>query len=532
MNALLGKITKVRKLAGRKTTPDGLRRLEVSFKPVCVMPSRLKAPAWLKDEQLKVTHEVADAREVGGVGDSIVLTPGESARWLRPLAVDPPVARGAVPSRIRLTLRWWKKGRPGEYTVRAAGRRRTGRFVRRGGVYTATVAPRELLGPAAAPPADLEVTVKGFDGLTVGCAVLPGAGPGHYRLRTAGGPRDRLESHWYSLDVCATRGGGGICRLVETARDTDHFRRDEELIGGVFDYGGHVDVVELGWRDRLRDVSVSSATGQREAEATRLCLAGPIDEPAGIHTTVDYTLFDDLPLLLLHRRVLRGKAKKKDEKPDDRRPKEPVEKMTRVRLGFRAAYLVEANGRWGSRILSADGDRLAAVRHAQIHAWFWNRWRLTDGWAVMEHPGRRECMLYVTDAASPPVLGAWRGRQVVTLEPRWPAQPLRPQGGAGLALGICAGEVCGAHVGGAWVAARRPAADGGLSCALVGRFRNGPAEPAAEFRAGDAVAPAELRRLVLPGVGSVHVAEARLGGATMNDRFDATAGGVPARRQP
>lgn len=88
MNALLGKITKV-----RKSTPSarkmGTCRMEVWFKPACIMPGRSKVPEWVSDQVLKVTRKVADPREVGSVGDSIVLTPGESANWPRRCASTP-----------------------------------------------------------------------------------------------------------------------------------------------------------------------------------------------------------------------------------------------------------------------------------------------------------------------------------------------------------------------------------------------------------------------------------------------------------
>ncbi|MGD2175001.1 MAG: hypothetical protein PVJ27_06325, partial [Candidatus Brocadiaceae bacterium] len=130
MRSLLGKITDLKKRGKRGSGSGTLRRLEVSFKAACVMPGRTKPPEWLKDQKLKVTREVADLREVGGVGDSIVLTPSESARWLYPLSAEPDTSYGEAPAKLELSLRWWKDKKPGEFTVFANGRRVSGKFAK------------------------------------------------------------------------------------------------------------------------------------------------------------------------------------------------------------------------------------------------------------------------------------------------------------------------------------------------------------------------------------------------------------------
>ena len=545
MNALLGKITKVRESRGSSRPGERLHRLAVSFKPVCIMPSRTKAPQWLKDQELKVTRRVADVREIGNVGDSLVLTPGESSRWLFPLEVEPVVAYGALPPRLTLTLRWWKTAKPGEFTVCANGRRRRGRFTasRPGGrrpsraagrgarkptTFRATVATKPFFDGEPSLPVEFEVT---FDKLKAGCTVLPAEGCCFARLQTPQGRRHRVESHWYAVDVCPEWGGGGIAGLFEKGRGVDHFRATGELIQEVFHQGGHRDRVEIGWSDKLRRVSMPCVTARRDDRATRLCLDGVVDEGAGVRTTVTYTVFDRLPLLLLQRDVLRHKPRKKDDKKDDdKKPAEPVDDMMRMALGFRAAYLVEKNARSGSRILSVDGDRFAVLRYTQMHERIWNRWRLAGGWAVAEHPARRECMLYLLDPHDPPVLGSWLGDRVVTLEPSWLPRPVRPSGGIGFAAAICAGELCGAGAAGAWVALRRPGEPGGVTCALVGRFRDAPAPGEAEFGLGRSRAAAAIERLLLPGVGEVHVASAHVPTGRMSHAFTATAGGIPARR--
>ena len=530
MNALLGKIAKVRESTARRGTRRRLHRLDVSFKPACVMPARKAVPAWLKDQTLTVARTVADPREVGGVGDSIVLTPAESADWLFPLRIEPPVARGRVPARLEVSLRWWKNKKPGELTVRAGGRRRTARFTKRRTLFAASVATRGLVAPEASLPLDVEVS---FEKMTLACTVLPAGRPCHHKLVTRDGERHRLEGPWLGLDVCPGVAGGGISMLREAGRGCDHFRHDDGLICGPLDHGGHRDRVRLGWPDKLADVAMTSAAARRDGEATRLCLEGTVDEGRAIHTTAAYTLYDRMPLLLLQRDVLRHKAKKPDDKKGDKKngqvAPEPVDEMARLELGFRAAFRTDAARPWDGRVLSVDDGRFAALRHAQLHDFMWRGWRLTDGWVVVEHPGRRECLMYLFDPHNAPWLHTGRADSAVTLEPDWPSQPLRPQSGAGFALALTAGERCGADAGGAWVACRRPAADGGVACAVVARFREPPTDRAADVRLGRQNVRAPLDCLALPGVGTVWLATAVLPKARMTSTLHVAAGGIPAR---
>jgi len=523
MNALLGNITKVRKRRDRGRCANGLGALEVTFRPVCTMPARLRPPEWLKDQELKVVRRVADTREVGGVGDSIVLSPAESARWLFPLEVTPPVVHGHVPRRLDVRLRWWKESKPPEATVRANGRRRTVRLRKRGEQFHAAIATGPFFDAAPSLPTTIEVTL---DKLKVGCVVLPVGGCCR-EAWTARGRRHRLESPWYALDVFPGS-GGGIAALREVGRGVDHYQADESLVQEVLQQGGHRDRVIVGWKDRLRRVDLECVGTRRGTEGTRLCLAGGVDEAGGVRTTVAYTVLQRLPLVLIRRDVLRHKPRKKPADKDERRPRLAVDDLLRIGLGFRAAYRVEPNGAAGSRVLSVDGDRLAVRRCAQMHEWFWNRWRLTDGWALAEHPGRRECMLYLLDAKDPPELAVWLGDRVMTVEPSWLPRPVRADGGAGFAAGIVAGEICGAGAGGAWVAVRRPADGSGVECALVGRFRADPAGPA-QFRVGRSRATAPLERLLLPGVGGVRAAVAHLPKGRMTARFHVAAGGIGTR---
>jgi hypothetical protein len=156
VQALLGKITKVVRTGEPSGNDGGLTPLEITFKAACVLPARTKVPEWLGDPALTVKRSVRDPREIGGVGDSIVLTPEESSAWLFPLSVTPDVAHGKLPDALTLRLRWWKDDKPPEWTARANGRAVSGEFTKEGedGGYAATVETGALfdLRPASPSP--------------------------------------------------------------------------------------------------------------------------------------------------------------------------------------------------------------------------------------------------------------------------------------------------------------------------------------------------------------------------------------------
>ena len=531
MNGLLGKITKIRTLKARGRSVGRRHRLEVSFTAACVMPGRTKAPFWLKDQVLKVIREVADPRETGGTGDSIVLTPAESAKWLFPLIVDPAVTYGRIPPKIRITLRWWKDKKPPEFTVCANGRRKRGRLIRRGKVLSTSVPTGYFFDGEPTLPVGFSVS---FDKLTADCSVLPEDPPFDCRVRTVYGERHRVESLWYALDICADQCGGGISMLREKGRGNDHFRTDDSLIHGVFNRSGHIDRVRFGWAEKMDDVKMTSCAARREGRTTRLCLEGVLDKGRNIHTSVAYTVFDNLPLIIVNRDVMLHKKGEKDDKGEDKKgdekPREPIDRMESVSLGFRAAYLAEKDGAAGSRVLSVDEERFSVIRYAQMHDRLRNTWRLTKGWAIMEHPIRRESMMYLFDTRSAPLVNVQLVEGMVALAPNWLPLPVKAETGAGFTLAIVAGELCGAGSTGAWVACRRPLQGAGVECAVVGRFREGLENLTVDIRIGGRELTAPLERLLLPGVGEIHVASARVYKARMKSKFDVTAGGVPARR--
>ncbi len=525
MKAILGKITNV--AAAADNAADRPTRLDVSFSPVCVLPSRSDVPEWLAGQTLTIRREVTDPREVGDVGDSIVLTPAESAVWLGPLRVEPPIVLGQVPETLRLKLLWWRDEKPGDVVVAANGRRRTFSFgaADQDGQFAVDVPTGTFFDHAPSLPTDLVAT---FGKLTVGCAILPTDGCCYRKLWTAGGERHLVRSRWYDVRICAERGGGGICPLREIGRDVDHFQPDDTLIGEVFTYGGHVDLARLGWPERMHDTAMTCVTAQRDAEACRLHLEGDIDKDRA-HTALTTTVFDDLPLVLMQRDVVLKKPAKKDNAAGGHKASVPVDDVVMLTLGFRAAYRVEPGSRCASRVLSVAAGRLATVRLCETHDSLRGGWRPSDGWVLIEHPQRSQCAMYLFDHDNPPELRCWLGDRVMTVEPQWPAQPVRPDQGAGFTLALTAGEVCGASVGGAWVACRRPLVDGGVACAIVGRFVKPLTGRTAAFRLGANDVSAELERTMLPGVGTVYVASAVAPAGCMTDTFTVTAGNVPAR---
>ncbi len=525
MNALLGKITEIKKL-------EGSGALDVRFKAACVLPNRTKVPEWLNDQVLTIARDVPDAREVGYPGDSIVLTTEESARWLYPLTVTPDVSHGEIPEALQLRLRWWKEDKGPEFTVRANGQTQSGHFVKEGEDFVATIATASFFPFAPTLPVTFEISC---DKLKAAATVLPQGQPGAHRVPLLRGERHRIENDWYAVDITAQVQSGGIAALREKGRGVDHFYSPTDLVQQPLEYGGHSDRLRTGWNwsEKLRDAALTVAGARREGAATRLSLEGVVDDGMGLRTTVAYTLYDELPLLLLQRDYHFGKKKEESgDKNKDEKPKEPIDDMQAVGLGFRAAWKVERDGLSGSRLLCAEGDRLAVIRGAETGEFYrGSHWRMQDGWAVAEHGGRREYTLYLFDAQTPPHLAMWLGPHEITLEPYWPQVPVRPSDSIGYGLGLMAGELCGASAEGAWVACRTHRPGGGVICAAVGRMKNAQAaDEAAAFALSGETRVAALQRFLLPGVGPVLFATAEFVEGQMDAPFDVTFARIGARR--
>jgi hypothetical protein len=541
MHALLGKITEITRTPASADFGNGAARWTIRFKAACVMPDRSRVPEWLKEPVLMIEREAADPRELGHPGDSILLTPAESARWLQPLAVTPSVAYGKPPQTLQLSLRWWKEEKLPEYRIQANGRWQTGQFTRDGDGGVAQVDTASFFEFEPSPPVALEVTC---DKITAACTVLPESEPYTRKLLLPAGERHRLENRWYRIDVNARSHGGGIEALVEKGRGVDHFRCPENRIQQAFHHGGHIDrfTTSWDWSDKMQEVAMTCAGSRREGASTRLGLEGVVDEGQNLRTSAVYSLPDALPLLLLERNFhfLKGKGKEGDGKEKDEKPKEPIDDMKPIRLGFRAAWRAERDGATGSRLLCVDGERLAVIRCAQVGEYVdYEGWRMSDGWALTEHPGRREYTLYMFDRQAPPHLATWLGAETLTLEPFWPFTPARPDESLGYSLALTAGEIGGADVTGAWIACRapltggqRPTGDaGGCRCAVVGRLRDTAADVLATLTLGGETRETPLQRALVPGIGSVSYAILEFPEGRLDHPFDGTVARIPSRRR-
>lgn len=529
MQSLLGKITHIVPKAGDVVRERALTSLEIKFKPTCVLPRQTKLPEWLKDQTLTLERAVVDVREIGHPGDSLVLTPAEATRWLSPLVVTPAVAAGELPRTLDIELRWCKEEKPPEFTVRANGRTWSAPFVKEGERLVGSVATAGFFDAPSALPVVFEVTC---DKLRATCTVTPRDEPGAFRLVLPEGERHRLENAWYAVDILAQSHAGGIAGLRERVRAVDHYRRSADLIADPLEHGGHCDRFRAAWdwSEQMRDAAMTCAGGRREGGGVRLDLEGVLDEGQSLRTSVSYQLYDELPLLLMQRDYRYGKVKQAEGKEKDEKPKEPIDVMKAMGFGFRAAFAAERDGSSGSRVLCTDGERLIAMRSVetgdyQRHGY----WRMADGWAIAEHPQRKEHTLYLFDTRHAPHLATWLGHHTFTLEPRWPMLPVRPEESVGYALALTAGELCGAADDGCWVACRAPLASGGMRCAVVARLRRPGEDAQATFLLGGETRRLPLANLLLPGVGRLQWAVAEFPGGQATDALAVNVAGIAGR---
>jgi hypothetical protein len=541
MQALLGKITGIgRQMEGEGSTTagnghaaplEGRLPLDVKFKAACVLPQRTGVPEWLKDQVLTVRRDAVDPREIGEAGDSIVLTPVESDRWLAPLTVTPSVTHGELPVSLQIHLHWWKEEKLPEYTVRANSRSVSGQFVKEGdgGVATVDTAPFFSFKPRL--PVSFEVTC---DKLKAECAILPADEPVARKLLLPTGEQFRMENDWYSIGISGRAHAGGIESLRERGRHVDHFRGPDNLIYQPCEFGGHADRIGTGgwdWLDKMGETATACFGSRREGGALRLELEAVIDEGQNLRTAALYTLYDHLPLLVLERsfQFHKGKGPDKDKERDEK-PKEPIDDMKPVRYGYRTAWMAEGRAGSGSRVLCLDGDQLVVTRPGQVSEHVQQGyWKMTRGWAIAEHPLRREYSLYLFDPASPPHLAVWRGEHTLTMEPFWPHLPMRPEESVGFSTALSVGELCGAGPEGAWVACRTPRPEGGVQCAVIARLRDTEAPATAGFAHGSERREAHLETALLPGVGAVSYATVLFPAGRMDQPLDIVVGRIARR---
>jgi hypothetical protein len=243
-----------------------------------------------------------------------------------------------------------------------------------------------------------------------------------------------------------------------------------------------------------------------------------------LRTSISYTAYDQMPLVLLHREY--AYAPKKDEKDDPLR--QPIDAVHPLQVSFRASARPDRGRGTGSRVLYADGERLSCNRPAQLGELIghWS-WGMRDGWAVLEHPLRREYLLYCFDTQSPPNLATYMDQHIVTLEPVWQFVPVRTGASYGYSLAITAGELCGATPQGAWVACRTQT-ENGVCCAVVARLRESINDANATLELNGATHTVPLQRVLVDGVGELLVATLETPG-TMTDAWSASVAGIPAR---
>lgn len=524
MQSLLGKIVSI------TDSETEVGHLEISFRPACIMPRRTGVPEWLKDQTLKVKRVVSDPREIGNPGDSIILTPAESAKWLYPLVLSPDIAYGELPEKIRIELSWWKDEKAPDCTIHANGRRITAKLEKDGDGFAAEVETKDFYNYAPKLPVDFEVAC---DKLKACSSVLPAGEPFCKKLLQPQGEVYRIENDWFSVDITTKSRAAGILALREKGRGIDHFRAPENLIQAPLELAGHSDRLRkcFVWWGQMDDVAMTSSGARHEGGAANLVLEGMLDEGLGLRTTLSCTLYDTMPLIAWRRDYhMLPSQKKEDNKGKPEAPKEPSDNLSSLSLAFHGGWIADRNEHSGSRVLCADNGRLAVVRCAQTSEAISGRSRrMSSGWAVVEHPARREYMMYLFDERSLPYLLTWLKSHTITLEPSWPSCLIKPENSLGKTLGITAGERCGASGKGAWVASRIKTGSG-IRCGAIARL-DSHSDKTAVFTIGKEKREAELEKIVVTGIGTVYFASADFTDATMSDDFDAAVADIASRRQ-
>lgn len=518
MNALLGKVVKVTEAGGE---------LEVEFEPACLLPEHAAVPEWLAGKKITIRRRAQDPREVGGIGDSIVLTAQESARYLAPLTVEPAVCFGALPKTLSLTYALPSDKAP-EFDAQAAGGRLHGTFEKDGDFWKAQIETSSLVGQAVRPP--MAVTVTG-DKCTATCALFPAEGPVYGKITTADGPAYRLENCWYAANFSLTAGAGAVASFVEKGRGVDHFELPNNLTCLRQEGAGHLDRVHLGsaweWFEKLRDTEVGSVGVSSAGGALRLDMQSALDDGLQVRTSVAHTLYDDMPLLTMQRDYCKAKPAPSDKKNET--PKEKIDEITPIGLGFRASWIVERDRCSGSRFLCTDGSRLVAIRQAEPNSFVACRsWAITGGWCLVEHPIRRAHMLYLFNTDDPPTLASWAGPHTITLEPYWPLMPLAPEQSVGHTLGLAAGEICGASTDGAWIACRA-VVKGIVRIGIVARVAGAVSNHEASITLAGETRAASLAPLLIAGIGTLHTAMLDFAGVDPAAALSATVAGIETR---
>ena len=525
MHGLLGKISRIEtKESNAETTT-----LEVTFKPVSVLPERSKVPEWLKDQSLKITRTVPDPREIGFVGDSIVIEPADAARWLTPLRVSPDSATGSVPNSLEIVLAWWKDEKAPEVTVGAAGRTITKELTKEDDRFKSTIETSGLFALDPQLPIQIDVAC---DKIVVSVAVLPQTGPFTTKLSRDGSEYYRVSNSWFESDLTLGSNAGGIASLVERGRMIDHFKPKAGVMVEGLEFGGHYDRFKSHywrWDDKIKGVKVESVGLRKEAEGMRVSLECLVDDSRQLRTTAAYTFYDEYPLILVQREFQLGKPKEDKEKEKEGAVKELIDDISPFAVGLCTTTRLDIPCDPGSRALCTDGDALVSYRSVTPMDYMMTEgWWISDGWAVMEHETRREYLLELVDTRDRPHMNVWSSDHTIRLEPHWDLRPMSPGQSCAVASALCVGELCGASVEGAWVAVRVPHNKSGICVGIVGRFRILDGQVAAIW-VGDVLREVELSEVLVPGVGALLTATIHFEYASLDQEMHGTAGGVASR---
>ncbi|MHB1457800.1 MAG: hypothetical protein ACYC0V_12900 [Armatimonadota bacterium] len=522
MIALLGKIISITKI---DVDNASMNRFEIKFKAACVMPARTVIPEWLKDQTLTISRDVLDPRELGHPGDSIIISPDESDRWLHPLCVDPVIKCNELPDSISIRLKWWKEDKSPDYTVKANGITIIGKFEKTDDVWIAEVKTADFYSSAPKLPVDFEVTV---DKMKAVSSVVRDDVLWSRKMSLPAGDRHRINGNWYVVDVMSGTFGSGIISLVEKGRGVDHFLAPKGQITADLLHIGHKDMLVQGWDSwKMAGTSMNCAGYYREGNSSKMIFDGVVDEGKGIRSSVTYTVFDDLPLILNDRRFQFAEPKKPDDPKANELPKEPIDNMIPVGFSMRPGWTPDTGPGSGSKLVFMNNEKLMEYRLVKEDYRSLHNTRLAESWILVEHPNRNENTLYFVDRKHVQYIGVCLNSYSFLIETSSPVVPLMPNSTLGFTIGLSAGELCGASTAGAWTAIRMPV-DGGIRCAVIGSFKDSRQD--VTMSVGDTVKQMQLMSAIIPGIGTIGYAIGDFPESTMDDQFDVIAAGIPARR--
>lgn len=522
MIALLGKIISITKIDAGSAS---MNRFEIKFKAACVMPARTVIPEWLKDQTLTLTRDIVDPRELGHPGDSIIIPPDESDRWLHPLRVDPVIAYNELPDSIRIKLKWWKEDKSPDYTVKANGIVITGKFDKTDETWNAEVKTSDFYSSTPKLPVDFEVAV---DKMKAVCSVVRDDTLWSRKMSLPAGDRHRVSGNWYTVDVISGAYGSGIISLVEKGRGVDHFLTPKGQITADLLHIGHKDMLVQGWDFwKMAGTSMNCAGYYREGDSLKMSFDGVVDEGKGIRSSVTYTVFDELPLILDDRRFQFAEPKKPDDPKANEMPKEPIDNMIPVGFGIRPGWASDTGSQSGSKVIFMNDKQLMEYRLVKEDYLSLHNSTLAESWILVEHPNRNENTLYFVDKKHVQYIGVCLNSFSFLIETRSPVIPLMPNSTLGFSIGFSAGELCGASTAGAWTSIRMPV-DGGIRCAVIGSFKDSRQD--VTISVGDTVKQLQLMSAIVPGIGTIGYVTCDLPGSTIDDAFDVVAAGIPSRR--